>query len=288
VTNPRGPIYNYRPNRKTRALLDQVAVVLATYADHLPLTVRQIFYRLVGIGSIVKTENGYKNLSAHLSNARRGGWVSWDAIRDDGLTMRRPLEFTDLSDYWDNVLALAEQYRRELLAGQPVNVELWCEATGMVPQLEAVAHPWGVPVYSSGGFDSTTVKREVSLRAAADGRDLVLLHVGDYDKWGEDVFTSFREDVEAWALHDGAVVRFVRVAVTPEQIARYNLPTDPRPGKTGNVQAEALDPAVLAELVGEALASVLDLDVLNEVRAASEAERVALVRRVRRLRRDAS
>ena len=35
------------PQTKTRELLDTVRAVLAEYADYLPLTVRQIFYRLV-------------------------------------------------------------------------------------------------------------------------------------------------------------------------------------------------------------------------------------------------
>jgi hypothetical protein len=38
----------WSPEKATLALLDQVRGVLSEYADHLPLTIRQIFYRLVG------------------------------------------------------------------------------------------------------------------------------------------------------------------------------------------------------------------------------------------------
>ena len=37
-------VRGWRPQAKTRALLEQVDEVLELYADHLPLTVRQIFY----------------------------------------------------------------------------------------------------------------------------------------------------------------------------------------------------------------------------------------------------
>src|SRR5262245_30138000 len=38
----------WSPEKATLALLDQVQGILDEYADHLPLTIRQIFYRLVG------------------------------------------------------------------------------------------------------------------------------------------------------------------------------------------------------------------------------------------------
>jgi hypothetical protein len=46
-TRPRG-FADWSPRPDTMALLDTVRSVLDEYADYLPLTVRQIFYRLVG------------------------------------------------------------------------------------------------------------------------------------------------------------------------------------------------------------------------------------------------
>lgn len=47
---------DWRPQGKTIALLDHVRQVLDEYADFLPLAVRVIFYRLVGIGVLDKSE----------------------------------------------------------------------------------------------------------------------------------------------------------------------------------------------------------------------------------------
>jgi hypothetical protein len=53
-TRPRGFV-DWRPRAATLALLDKVQGVLDEYADYLPLTVRQVFYRLVGAHGYDKT-----------------------------------------------------------------------------------------------------------------------------------------------------------------------------------------------------------------------------------------
>jgi hypothetical protein len=45
-TKPRGFIDAWRPQPKTETLLEQVEAILEKYREHLPLTIRQIFYRL--------------------------------------------------------------------------------------------------------------------------------------------------------------------------------------------------------------------------------------------------
>lgn len=73
----RGFIEDYQPRASTIALLERVRVVLAVYAEHLPLTIRQIFYRLVGApgeaGAYEKTEQAYERLGEAIGKARRAG-----------------------------------------------------------------------------------------------------------------------------------------------------------------------------------------------------------------------
>src|SRR5262249_57158880 len=61
----------WAPRGATAGLLDQVRGVLEEYEDYLPLTIRQIFYRLVGAHEYEKTERAYARLSEHLNRARR-------------------------------------------------------------------------------------------------------------------------------------------------------------------------------------------------------------------------
>ncbi len=76
----------WRPQTKTRALLEAVEEVLDEYSEHLPLTVRQIFYRLVGTIGYPKDENAYARLCEHLVRARRARLIPFGSIRDDGET----------------------------------------------------------------------------------------------------------------------------------------------------------------------------------------------------------
>jgi hypothetical protein len=75
-----------RFHRATLALIEQVNAVITEYAEYVPLTIRQIFYRLVGAHGYEKTENAYSLLCSHISNARRDGLIDFEHIRDDGLT----------------------------------------------------------------------------------------------------------------------------------------------------------------------------------------------------------
>lgn len=93
----------WRPQQKTKVLLDQVFAVLDEYDDHLPLTVRQIFYRLVGQYDYDKTEQAYDRLAEHLVRARRARLVPFDVIRDDGIVSYS----TDVND--DYALLLVER-----------------------------------------------------------------------------------------------------------------------------------------------------------------------------------
>ena len=59
----------WAPRRETLTLLETVHAILVEYADHLPLTLRQIFYRLVGAHGYVKTEQAYARVQASISSA---------------------------------------------------------------------------------------------------------------------------------------------------------------------------------------------------------------------------
>jgi hypothetical protein len=105
----RGFIENFRPRAETLALIERVQAVLALYVDHLPLTIRQIFYRLVGArtedGSVgyEKTELAYKRLIEAIGKARRGGLIDFDAIRDDGVVRENPLGFDGIDGFMESI-----------------------------------------------------------------------------------------------------------------------------------------------------------------------------------------
>lgn len=316
---PRG-FASWTPQPATLAVLDDVQQVLHEYRQHLPLTARQIFYRLVGQYGYDKTERAYARLCEYLVRARRAQIIDFTSIRDDGTVHNEYLRYTSPADFWRQVEENADYYTRDKLEGQPVHVELWCEAAGMVPQLERVANAYSVPVYSTGGFSSVTVTYEIADRALHRDKPTVFLHVGDYDPSGESIFDAMTRDAQAFLLnrlywrldedereelfpggsltygadlpvgHPNLLAR--RVALTEEQVDSYGLPTAP-PKATDSrsvnwygetCQLEAMPPDTLADVIRDAIAHELDYDVLDTIREAEERERRQIVQQVQELR----
>ena len=46
------------------------------------LTLRQLFYQFVARGLIANDQTEYKRLGEYMSDARRAGYIDWDAIQD--------------------------------------------------------------------------------------------------------------------------------------------------------------------------------------------------------------
>jgi len=287
---PRGYIADYRPRPETDVLLEAARSVLDEYREHWPLTVRQIYYRLIGAHGFDKTEGFYSRLCHHLANARRGRVIPFDAIRDDGVVSVRMDRYADTDDFLIQQRQRARRYQRDLMVNQPLHIEVWCEAAGMIVQLANVAHRYSVNVFSSSGFDSLTAKKTVADRVCEAGKPAVILHLGDFDPSGESIYRSVAEDVTAFVTADrpnGLVtVEFRRVALTAKQVARYRLPTAPAKvtdsrskawaGET--CQLEALSPSQIARILDDAIISLIDTDKLVDDERAEEGERADLTR----------
>lgn len=290
MSRPRG-FADWNPKPAGVALIVAVKGVLRDYANYLPLTIRQIFYRLVvkHPDLVGKTEKDYKRLCEHLNRARRARMIPMDDIRDDGTTVELGHLYDDEQELARSLTYYAQHARMDLQAGQEERLELWCEAAGMVPQLVKVAEPYGVTVVSSGGFDSVTSKYEQAYRYAHVANPGVrVLHLGDYDPSGVHIFSSLSEDITAFADALGHTeVTFERLLVLPEHIKQYSLPTAP-PKKSDNrrfddnrtVQAEAFDPATLAQIVKDTIINRLDMTLYGEALADQYEIRERMVDRI--------
>jgi hypothetical protein len=285
-TRPRG-FAPWTPRPDTLALVQDVRAVLAEYSDHLPLSNRQCWYRLVGTKAFPKTESAYKRLCETVNRARRAGLIPFAHIRDDGTARYEAACWADPAAFLADVRGDALRFRLDRQDGQPVRLWLLCEASGMAPMLARVANPYGVPVLTSGGFDSVTAKHDLACELAAHlraGVSCEVLHLGDLDPSGEHLFTSLGEDVGAMCrAMCGDEPAFTRLAVTREQPDLLNLPTAPpkatdrRRFEGETVQCEAIPPDVLVGIVRDALTARRDYGVWAEVAAREADMRAELV-----------
>jgi hypothetical protein len=273
---PRGFI-DWKPRAASQKLLDQIDAVLAEYIDQLPLTARQIFYRLVGAYAYSKSERDYKRLQEILVRARRAQIVPFAHIRDDGIHRSNPPGFVDEESLREAIKRTIEQGVINPQEFQPLKQIVLCEAAGMLPQLARVADDFGVEVVSSGGFNSLTAKHDLASLIAGEEKPVIVQHIGDFDPSGVHVYQSLADDVSAFVDKLGGEVSFRRLAVTPKHIDEFVLPTAPAKATDnrsfdgqGTVQAEAIPPDQLAHILRDALASNFDFDAHEKAKAESD------------------
>jgi hypothetical protein len=134
----------WKPQKRTELLLADIEAVLEEYDEYLPLTIRQVFYRLVSKG-YPKSENFYATAQEACNRARRAGRIPFDAIRDDGVSQLGGESsswcYESPQAYYETHDELYNHYMRSWHADQPVYVAVLCEAAGMVPMLERAARP---------------------------------------------------------------------------------------------------------------------------------------------------
>jgi hypothetical protein len=113
-----------------------------------------------------------------------------------------------------------------------------------------------------------------------------VLHIGDHDPSGVSMFLAFLEDVEAFTRDLRGRATFTRLAVTPEQIAAYSLPTAP-PQPTdrrafigATCQAEALAPDVLVSILRDAIEARINRRTYERVLRRERAVRCELIARL--------
>lgn len=142
----------------------------------------------------------------------------------------------------------------------------------MAPQFQWVVDDYGIPVLSSGGFESVTEKHAVAQEIAVF--DCVeVLDIGDHDASGAHRFVNALEDIQAFVreLNPECNATFTRLAVLPEQIQAMRLETTPPKPKEKRqaaglgAQVEAIAPDVLAELVRKAIEWRIDWKARQQI-----------------------
>jgi hypothetical protein len=290
-TRPRG-FAPWKPRADAAMLIEMVLDVIAEHAQYGPMTKRQIFYRLVGKHGYPKTEKSYDRLLEHLARAQRARLVPMSAIRDDGpVAIYNAGGYDSAAQWWESLRSQAEHYQHDPGDGQPVLVELWVESAGMTAMVGNIAQEYGVNVFSSGGFESLTAKYQAAQRIAYEERPTSILSIGDRDPSGLSMLDAAAEDVAAFVAElGGQPPAFARLAVTEAQIRRYQLETVPQKeqDKRGEhmdatVQAEALAPEELAQVVRTGLEKALDKRALTRARRRTERERAEILQALDRL-----
>lgn len=112
---------------------------------------------------------------------------------------------------------------------QPEYVEVWIEKDAMSNILQSILKEKDVRILPHRGFTSWTFLFECVERLVHQkkgGKNIHILYYGDFDPSGEYMVDDLivRMDILGLAPDD---IDFQKIAVTPEQIKKYNLPFNP-------------------------------------------------------------
>jgi len=270
--------------RRTKARLAQLHdAMIEIIGIAAPMTLRQLFYALTVSGIIAKEEREYAAVGVQLLKLRRRGLVPWRAIADNTRWVRRPRTFRGPQDA---LAQTARFYRRSLWADAEIRVEVWCEKDAIAGVIIDVTDEMDVPFYVARGFASETYAYEAAENIVDDGRPCFVYEFGDHDPSGVAASNVLRQKLIRFVA-GRAEVSFIRAAVTPAQIASWNLPSRPtkRAGNThaaafvgDSVELDAVPPDTLRHLVRECIERHVDRQRLAVTIAAEQSEREYLVR----------
>jgi hypothetical protein len=184
----------------------------------------------------------------------------------------------------------AQTYRRALWDSQKVYVEIWLEKEALAGVLYGVTAEYDVPLMVTRGYPSLSYLYSAADQMSEEDRPCYVYYFGDHDPSGLDISRKVEQDLRGFA--PDVDLYFERVAVTPEQIEEWELPS--RPTKktdtrakhfTGDsVEVDAIPPAQLRQLARDCIERHIDKRLLKRTQTVEAAERDTLETIVRNLR----
>lgn len=267
------------PSKKQAEMAERRRLLRQLAEEHAPASVRHLFYLAVvnEVPGITKNDSGYNKVQRMLVDMRLAGEVPFDWIVDNTRWQRRPKSYDDVADCLSETARL---YRRNLWAQTNESIEVWAESDSIAGVLAEITYRWNVPLMVTRGYSSITFARNAVEAWNADGRDVVVYYIGDHDPNGLLIESKLRSYIADWA---DVKVSWQRIGVTWMQVEMFDLPgTKPKReyGFPLAVEAEALPPGILRDLLNGSIANHVDDDLLASHELIEREER-DLLRRLR-------
>jgi len=252
-----------------------------------PMNVRHAFYLATVDGLVKKTDsgtgNGYSRIQWDLTVMRKNGEIPYDYIEDGTRSVVQAKTWPDIATA---LRVTAEKYRRSLWEDEDCRVQVWCEKDGLTNVLWPVTGERDVTLWPARGYSSLTFLNDAASRINDDGVPVYIYHIGDFDPSGVDAGRAIERTLREFAYEE---IHFKRLAVTPEQIRDWNLPSRPtkmsdsraaRFGGQRSVELEAIEPNRLRDLVRRAIQRHMPASRYKQLRDEEAAERARLIKMV--------
>lgn len=268
--------------RRTKAQMEALCDALeAILEQEHPMTVRQVFYQAVNAKLIAKTEAEYSGVIVRLLvRMRESGRIPFSWIADNTRWMRRSHMFYGVEHALQH---MARIYRRNFWDDADDYVEVWLEKEALAGVVIEATDPWCVPLMVNRGYSSVSFLHSSAMAMRDIGKRIHIYYLGDFDPSGRDIARNTEKRLRQFAPN--ADIHFALIAVTPEQIKRFHLPTRPtkrtdtraKNWQGESVEVDALPSSYLKQLVEERILSHLDQDRVNAMKRVEKMERETIL-----------
>jgi hypothetical protein len=250
-----------------------------------PMTLRQLFYRLVSTGGIRNRPQEYKRLGNAMTRLREAGGVPRSWIVDHVRATLKPSSWTGLADFAD---AVRDAYRKDFWASMPHHVEVFVEKDAVAGTIQPVTEEHDLRLRVCRGYTSVSFAGEVADLWGRIRKPIFAYYLGDFDPSGFDLERDLREKLARYSgkelvpegsedKADGNCFCWKRLGVRVEDFAWHNLIRLPVKEKDRRAvgfvrehgrdcaEVDALAPSELRRRVEEAIDEHIDVDRWNRL-----------------------
>jgi hypothetical protein len=220
--------------------LDLIKAMHRICAAAQPINGRGVGYKLFTAKLIASMGRGdMQRVYRLLKEAREQGIIPWPWIVDETRELERVSCWEDSNAY---TRAVIRSYRRDYWSQQPVRVEVWSEKGTIRGVLQPVLDEYGVGFRVMHGFGSAT--EVYSVAQDDDGRELIVLYVGDWDPSG--LCMSEHDLPERFSKYDGEHVVLKRIALRKTSSLTFHHFRQPTRRKTRGTSGLSRTTALVA------------------------------------------
>ncbi len=169
---------------------------------------------------------------------------------------------------------LVEEFLRELLWNSPkyhtdgyqlFHLEVWVEKSSMGFIIEPQCKKYEAcyqPLVGQASVEKVNMSADRAIKAAMAGKRVRIFYIADYDRYGWSMVSAVARKLEFFSKPHGpgADIKLARLALSENQIKKFNLPKAPKHGEEV-VELDALEaiyPGELGKIVEDALKPYYD------------------------------
>lgn len=161
-----------------------------------PMTLRQLYYRLISAGQLQNAASEYSRLGAIMTRLREAGDVPRSWLVDHTRSTLKPSSWSGLSDFSESV---RDCYRKDFWASLPHHIEVFVEKDAVAGTIQPVTNENDVAIRVCRGYASVSFAGEIAELWRRIKKPIFAYYLGDYDPSGFDLERDLREKLERYS-----------------------------------------------------------------------------------------